>query len=142
MPQMTRDDLFIPLMGSPAAAGLARTLLAERLQKWKFADISDDVLLVASEMVANAAEAAPGRELKLKVTRDIAGLLIQVWDPGPGTPVSRDVVPLTLEQLDAAPDDAWDAGGRWGLPIVQAIASDCGWRPTTPHGKWVWARLP
>ncbi|GAB3662493.1 hypothetical protein GCM10027589_25380 [Actinocorallia lasiicapitis] len=141
MPLMTQDDLFIPLMGSPAAAGLARTLITQRINKWNLTDKLDDALLVASELITNAAEASPGRELKLHLTRSSAGLLIQVWDPSPAAPRSRPVTPLTHAAIDAAPETQWDNGGSWGLPLIQALSTDCGFRPTPPTGKWVWSHL-
>lgn len=137
---MTQDDLHLLLLASPAAPGLARTLISQRLQKWNLENVLDDLLLVASEILTNALEAAPGEQLKLRLTRDRDGVLVQVWDPSLRLPGPRGVTPLTLELLDAIHPDAWDHGGGWGLPLVQALATDCGYRPTPPNGKWVWAR--
>src|SRR5687767_12394521 len=131
---MTQDDLFLSLLGSPAAAGLARTLVAQRLHKWNLNDFSDDALLIASELVANAVEAAPNRELKLHLTRDREGILLQIWDPSPGHPTSNPVTELTLDAIDRAPAGSWDHGGGWGLPIVEALSSECGYRLTPPIG--------
>lgn len=138
---MTKDDLYLCLLASPATPGLARTLISQRLRKWNMERILDDLLLVASEILTNAAEAAPGEQLKLHLTRDHNGLLLQVWDPSPRLPGPRGVAPLTLEALDATHPDDWDNGGGWGLSLVQALATDCGYRPTPPRGKWVWSRL-
>lgn len=137
---MTKDDLYLLLLASPAAPGLARTLISQRIQKWNLENILDDLLLVASEILTNALEAAPGEQLKLQLTRDHDGVLVQVWDPSPRLPSPRSATPLTLELLDTTHPDSWDHGGGWGLPLVQALAIDCGYCPTPPHGKWVWAR--
>jgi anti-sigma regulatory factor (Ser/Thr protein kinase) len=131
MQLMTQDDLFLPLLGTPAAAGLARTFTAQRLQKWNLADISDDALLIVSELVTNASQAAPGTELKFRLSRDSSGILIRIWDPSPTAPVSR--------RPETTPP--WETEGGWGLPIVQALSTDCGYCPTPPLGKWVWSRL-
>ncbi|GAA3216722.1 hypothetical protein [Actinocorallia longicatena] len=73
--------------------------------------------------------------------RDRAGLLVQLWDPSPALPRARAVRELTLGELDATTAEAWNEGGGWGLPIVRALSADCGYRPSPPAGKWVWARL-
>jgi hypothetical protein len=44
------------------------------------------------------------------------------------------------EDLDLS-EENWDDNGGWGLPIVQALADDCGYTPHPSGGKWVWARL-
>jgi hypothetical protein len=56
-------------------------------------------------------------------------------------PVSRGLVELSVE--DIAPDpDTLDPGhddgtGGWGLPIVEALASECGVQRTVAHGKCI-----
>lgn len=139
---MTEVDLSLTFLASPAAPGLSRTLIAARLHKWNLSDILDNSLLVASEIIANAVEAAPGAELRLALTREPSEILISVWDPSPARPALSADGPLTLAAIDAAPDAAtWDHGGGWGLPLVTALSASCGYTPTPPTGKWVWARL-
>ena len=135
------DGLYLNLLGSPTIAGLARTLITQRVAKWSLHSILDDLLLVASEILTNAAEAAPHEQLKLHLTRDHDGILLQVWDPSPRLPGPRGAAPLTLEILDTTHPDVWDHGGGWGLPLAQALSTDCGYCPTAPTGKWVWALL-
>lgn len=134
------DDLEMPLLASVATPGLARTLLATRLHKWGYLHISDDALLVADELVANAVQAAPRQQIKLCARHDTAGLLISVWDPSPEIPHPRPIVELTLDTLDLSEESLDDNGGR-GLPLVQALSADCGYTLDPSGGKWVWARL-
>src|SRR4051812_8673937 len=101
------DDLRIDLLASPAAGGLARTMMEQRLLKWDILHIGDDALLVVSEIVANACEATPHQTITLHLRRDRSGVLIAVWDGNPDPPVLRSSAPLTLKAIDAAPDAAW-----------------------------------
>lgn len=135
---MATDDLRLDLLGSPSAAGLARTLISQRLCKWGYARIIDDVLLVASELITNAAKATPNERIQFRMGRDGRGVFVSVWDGGSGRPVVRPVVPLTVEALDAA-GETFDGGGGWGLPLVQALSTSCGVQPGERGGKWVWA---
>lgn len=117
------------LLASPAAGGLARTLVEQRLLKWDLLHIADDAFLVTSELVTNATRAARGRELAIRFSRDDGGVLLEVWDPS-------DEVPR-LRQVDLAEDDV----GGWGLQIVQALAARCGYTRSAGGGKTVWALL-
>jgi len=134
------DDLHLDLLGSPAAAGLARTLIAERITKWRFPHILDDVLLIASELIVNAAEAYPNQALRFRLGRNTTGVFLAVWDASPSLPTTRPVEELTLEALDAT-NETFDTGGGWGLPLVQALSTDCGVQPDSTSGKWVWATV-
>ncbi|TNY35479.1 ATP-binding protein [Thermomonospora catenispora] len=98
------------------------------------------MLLITGELVANASEATPGKKLCYRLERNPKGVLISVWDSSPHVPTVRPVVELTLEALDRS-EDAFDSGGGWGLPIVQALSVACGCTPHPTGGKWVWARL-
>ena len=138
MSEMTMDDLRLDLLGSPAAAGLARTLLGQRLRRWGHAALLDDVLLVASELVTNAAEATPGEQIRLRLGRNEKGVFLGVWDSSPLRPYAKPVLFLTGEDLDAT-DETFDHGGGWGLPIVRALATACGVQHDDRGGKWVWA---
>ncbi|MDL4819731.1 ATP-binding protein [Actinomadura opuntiae] len=103
-----------------------------------------DVHLIAGELVANAIQSTPDREIRVRFTREARAVRLAVWDASEAMPVARPVVELTLD--DIAPDPcALDAGyddgtGGWGLPIVQALATRCGVERTRP-GKWVWAEV-
>lgn len=136
----TFDCLLMPMLASKAAPGLARTLTRSRLDKWGCAHISDDAFLIASELIANAVTATPGKEIRYRCSRDMDGVLIAVWDGSPERPQARPMIEMTLDTLDVS-EEHWDDNGGRGLPIVVAIAAECGHTPDPHGGKWVWARL-
>ncbi|WP_141584339.1 ATP-binding protein [Actinomadura sp. WMMA1423] len=136
----TPDCLLLSMLASKAAPGLARTLTMARLRKWGCAHISDDAFLIASELITNAVAATPGEEIRYQCSLDVAGVLIAVWDASPTKPRVRPLVELTLDTLDVS-EDHWDDNGGRGLPIVAALATECGYSPDPAGGKWVWARL-
>ncbi|GAB2834964.1 hypothetical protein GCM10022221_37370 [Actinocorallia aurea] len=138
----TSSELRMELPASPAASGLARTLVEQRLIKWDILDIRGDVLLVVTEFVTNACAETPFKAIVVRLVREPGSLLVEVWDGGAGRPRRRDRAPLTLDALDAVADEAhWDHGGGWGLPLVQALSTACGTREDPGGGKWVWATL-
>ncbi|WP_165959212.1 ATP-binding protein [Actinomadura sp. KC345] len=125
--------------------GQVRGLVTSRLAAWGVAGISDDVELIASELVTNAVEHAPGgEEIRVRLTREPDAVLLGVWDSSDVRPVRK--LFLGSTGAEAAPDAAaLDTGhdaftrGR-GLPIVEALSESWGVAPTAPHGKWVWAK--
>ena len=134
------DRLTLTLLAHPTAARLARTLISRRITQWGLHHRLDDVLLVASELITNAAEAAPNTRIKLRLSRNSQGIFIAVWDSADSLPRLKQVTELTPEALDASTNN-WDSGGGWGLPFVEALSSACGHHPTNSGGKWVWASL-
>ena len=60
------DDLQISMLATPAA-GLARTLVEQRLRKWDHSLICGDAALVTSELVANAAKETPCRQIVFRL---------------------------------------------------------------------------
>ncbi|MFB4303275.1 ATP-binding protein [Actinomadura sp. NTSP31] len=133
-------DLIIPLLGTPATVGLARTLADAWMRKWDYFHILDDALLVASELITNAARQTPGKEIRFQLSRDAQGIVIAVWDSGAGVPRAKPLRRLTLEDLDLT-EEAFDDNGGWGLHIVQALSARCGATQDPGGGKWIWARL-
>ncbi|RKS79822.1 histidine kinase-like protein [Actinomadura pelletieri DSM 43383] len=132
-------ELDISCRAAGTVPGMVRSLVGFRLADWGLERVAGDVLLVAGELVANAVQSAPDREIRVKFTRDVGAVVVAVWDPGDGMPVARPVVEVTLDDIrgDAL---ALEEGGR-GLQIVQALASGCGVKATPPVGKWVWAAV-
>ncbi|MFD0856719.1 ATP-binding protein [Actinomadura adrarensis] len=135
-----RDCLLITMLASTAAAGLARTLTNARLEKWGQSHISDDTFLVASELINNAIEATPGRQIIYRLSRDAGEIMMAVWDESDRVPSPKPPTAFTLDDLDLSPEH-WDDNGGWGLNIVATLASSCGYT-TDPRGsKWAWARI-
>jgi two-component sensor histidine kinase len=121
----------LPVRHDPASAAVVRhELTADLLRLHVIPSSIDDVVLVASELVANAIRhAAPVSARKIAVTWDFedGGIVVRVEDGSPTPPQRR---PTGSRQPD----------GR-GLAIVEAIAAEWGVEPT-PRGKCVWARVP
>lgn len=118
--------LDVRLLAARTVPGRIRTLVELRLVSWELAALRDDVTLIASELVTNSVRHAPGREIRVRLTREVRGVLLEVWD-------SSDAMPQRKRDEDGL-------SGR-GLPIVEALALGCGAYRTEPHGKWVWARI-
>lgn len=138
---MTRSgDLIIPILGTPAAVGLARTLADGRLRKWDYFHIIDDALLIISELVTNATQQTPNEEIRFQLSRESGGVLIAVWDSSPAVPAPKPGFELTLNDLDCS-EERYDDNGGWGLGIVQTLATKCGLTRDPGGGKWIWARI-
>ncbi|GAA2732496.1 ATP-binding protein [Actinocorallia aurantiaca] len=123
---------------APDVPATVRSLLRLRLASWRVpADLAEDVLLAAVELVSNACDAAPDTEIAFRARLDPAtgALWVGAWDTCPDVPTARRPE-LTLEGIDALPDD--HTFGGWGLPLVAALAADCG-VTRTADGKWVHA---
>lgn len=131
-------ELNLVTRPAPDVPATVRSLLRLRLASWRVpADLAEDVLLAAVELVSNACDAAPGTEIAFRARLDPAtgAVWIGAWDACPGVPTAR-LPELALEDIDALPDD--HAFGGWGLPLVAALAADCG-VTRTADGKWVHA---
>ncbi|MFF0203329.1 SpoIIE family protein phosphatase [Streptomyces sp. NPDC005017] len=108
------------------AATRARTLVSARLKQWRTrADTRDHVLLVVSELVANAVRFADG-PVTVRLIRAGHELLCEVGDTGNGRPR------LGRKGL-------LDDGGR-GLHVVHRLTTRWGVR-WTDTGKVVWASV-
>jgi CheY-like chemotaxis protein len=116
----------IKLDGGLASARTARTFAVAALEEWDVGGITDDVLLVITELVNNAVtHAHTPCELRLSVSP--VALRIEVIDEGPGTP-------------DPLPPSATRNHGR-GLHLVDALTAAWGFEPIDTGGKMVWAEL-
>lgn len=141
----TPGELDMTFLAARTAPGQIRMQVELRLGSWGLAGLIDDVTLIASELVTNAVRYAAEQEVRVRFTREARGVLLAVWDAADGRPVRRR--PLAATADDTVPDAAAldighdDGTGGRGLPIVEALASECGVALTQPHGKWVWARV-
>ncbi len=108
----------------------SRSWLRERMGGWarlpeELTDLTDDALLIVSELVTNAITAGSATvELSLELSADC--LLLRVHDQAPGLPA-----------MGAPAPDA--IGGR-GLSIVDALSTEWGVQQADP-GKTTWAAL-
>lgn len=121
---MITDSYSLKLGPHPGAAKVARLAVERRLRDWALPELLDDVHLVTTELVSNAARLGAVFELTISRPGDRA-VLVEVRDSGGGEPAIRDA---GLDEED----------GR-GLFIVRAYATEWGWRPEG-DGKTVWAR--
>ena len=116
----------INLDGSLSSARAARVFATSALAEWGVADITDDVLLVVTELVNNAVTHA-GSPCELRLSVSPVTLRVEVIDHGPGTP-------------DPLPPSETRNHGR-GLHLVDALTAAWGFEPMPTGGKLVWAEL-
>ncbi|WP_243716898.1 ATP-binding protein [Actinomadura darangshiensis] len=138
------EALDVTIQATLRGPARVRTLVKCRLAEWGLTGVSDDVVLIASELVANAAQYASEQEIHVRLTWEPGAVVLAVWDSSDARPVCTrtagtavgDPVP-DAEALDPGHDA--DMRGR-GLPIVAAMAEECWVTPAEPHGKWVCVR--
>ena len=104
----------------------ARRFVAEKIREWELEEISDDALLVASELAANAVTHAESG-FRLRVSLTSSSFRIDVFDTGSGTP-------------EPQPARSNLEFGR-GLHLVGAITTAWGLEVVPEIGKLVWAEL-
>ena len=125
-PPVGRDEvLSLEVACAVTAAAMVRAALRDHRE---FGTASDDVVLVASELVSNAVTHSGGSEvdrLHVGVTLDAGGVRVSVHDPG----FSGD-----HPQLRDAGDPSL---GGWGLRIVERLADR--WGFDHDDGMRVWA---
>jgi DNA-binding NarL/FixJ family response regulator len=123
-----RRDNEVALHLEPASrsAREARAFTREALDQWQLTSITDDALLVVTELVTNAVTHA-GSDCELRLSFDAHALRIEVADRGSGTP-------------DPLPPSYTRNHGR-GLHLIDAVTSAWGVEPTPPDGKKVWAEI-
>lgn len=110
----------------PCARAHARVLLVI----WGRPELSEPVELLVTELTSNAVKAT--RELvvpirppvRVRLSYDGTGVLIEVWDANPKVPVPADA-------------DFLADGGR-GLHLVDAMSNKWGYYPAEQGGKVVW----
>ncbi|MFI0980975.1 ATP-binding protein [Streptomyces sp. NPDC021093] len=114
-----------------------RTHVRQTLAAWQLAPVTDDALLVAGELAANALRHAltdhPGQQAWLGLLNRPGQLLITVTDPDPAPPRPGPA------HDDADPADPGESGR--GLLLVSHLADSWDWTPCPGRGKTVWALL-
>jgi anti-sigma regulatory factor (Ser/Thr protein kinase) len=113
------------------SARQARAAVRQALAGWGMDHLSDDAELLASELVANAAEHADGEPIGLALRRhaeasEQPGLTCEVTDTSPAMPGRTEPGP--------------DAERGRGLAIVDALAQSSGVR-ASQAGKTTWFTL-
>jgi DNA-binding NarL/FixJ family response regulator len=120
------DAAVLDLPRELTSVRLARRFVAEKLAEWQLEAISDDALLVTSELAANAiTHARSACQIRLTLTPSV--FRIDVLDTGGGTPEPQPAS-ATLEH------------GR-GLHLVAAMTTAWGLETLPGVGKTVWAEL-
>lgn len=142
--EQPRVSSVLYLSAEPNAVSLTRALVRLILRQWGLVEVTEDAVLVASELATNAIQASGGEGynifvntiklpsvIMVKVELYDDFMLIEVWDRSLGAP------------KPASPEDI-DEGGR-GLIIVETLSAGWGWNtvhPCSGHlGKVVWAEL-
>ncbi len=119
------------LPASLLAPRQARAAVRQALITWGLGALADDAELLASELVANAAEHADGMPIRFTIRQypgpgGRRGILCQIADNTPTPPQPQ-------------PGHADSERGR-GLQIVAALATTSG-ISASPHGKTAWFTL-
>ncbi|MGZ4595771.1 MAG: ATP-binding SpoIIE family protein phosphatase [Actinomycetes bacterium] len=120
------SDLEMVLFPGPRAAAQARREVRQLCTPGVPDEILDDLILIVSELVANAACDGASSQVELHVDLGPDSVRLGVSDTKAGRPVLSRV-------------DAHETNGR-GLMLVETLASSWGVEERPP-GKQVWARL-
>lgn len=130
---------------TPTLVGQVRLMIEYRFAEWgltasKYADVRDNLLLIAAELLTNAVVETPDRGICVRCFPDFNASVMRfaVWDSSEHKPEAT-MPALTLATLDLR-QEYFDDNGGWGLPLVQALAETYGVTPTK-GGKWVWANV-
>jgi anti-sigma regulatory factor (Ser/Thr protein kinase) len=111
----------IATSAEPANVCRSRDAVRDELAELHPAVVASAVLLV-SELTTNVVRVGGDAwEVRVEVGDD--ALQVEVWDPGPGTPKSREAADLVAR--------------GWGLNILESLADHWGVR-TDEAGKAVW----
>jgi anti-sigma regulatory factor (Ser/Thr protein kinase) len=125
------DTLRAQLPADLTSARQARAAVRQALTAWRMDHLAGDAELLASELVANAAEHGDGQPISLSLRRHTGpggrlGLTCEVTDTSPALPQPAGPGP--------------DAERGRGLAIVAALAHSSGVR-TAGAGKTTWFTL-
>ena len=131
VPGADRDTVRAELAADLTSARQARSAIRQALTAWRMDHLSGDAELLASELVANAAEHGDGEPISLALRRhpepgEQPGLTCEITDGSPAMP----------RRTEPGPDRE---RGR-GLAIVNALARSSGVR-ASQTGKTSWFTL-
>ncbi|UBU10223.1 ATP-binding protein [Nonomuraea gerenzanensis] len=110
------------LPSAPAGVAEARSLVRAELARWGLTHLTDDCLIIVSELVTNVVRHG-GSAYTLRLEERAGRLYGEVFDPGDGVPFQR--------------SPGVDALSGRGLQIVAALADEWGVTPSD-NGKLVW----
>jgi anti-sigma regulatory factor (Ser/Thr protein kinase) len=124
-------EVRLSLPASPVAPRQARAAIRQAVTSWGLGALSADAELLASELVANAAEHGSGQPITLALRQQAPkggqpGIVCEVTDGSPALPQPRLIQP--------------DSERGRGLAIVAALATDSG-VTAKPDGKTAWFTL-
>jgi anti-sigma regulatory factor (Ser/Thr protein kinase) len=134
-PLRGRDGAVCVLRPTGTSSRTARDFTSDTLRSWGMTELTDDAIMIVSELVTNAirhgvsavAELTDEHPVKLSLVRNGRFLVCIVTDPS-----DRDPRPRTAEDTCE--------NGR-GLHVVEALSRVWGWAPMPGVGKAVWAAL-
>jgi hypothetical protein len=116
----------VPLPNSPTAPIIARAVVWEACEMWGVQQLSDDAVLVVSELVENAVRHAHSESV-LRVELRPSGLSLAVRDNDPAVPALESPGPRVP--------------GHRGVQLVAKVSVAWGCTPSSDGGKIVWAVL-
>lgn len=130
-----RDGAVCVLRPNGTSSRAARDFTAETLRSWGMAELTDDAIMIVSELVTNAIrhgvpavdDLTDEHPVKLSLVRNGRFVVCIVTDP-----CGRGPQPRTAEETCE--------NGR-GLHVVEALSRVWGWAPLPGVGKAVWAAL-
>jgi anti-sigma regulatory factor (Ser/Thr protein kinase) len=111
--------------GRTVGLAAVRRFVVDALARWGLGRLSDDALIVVSELVTNVVEHAHTAGT-VRVSTYVEGVRIEVEDASTEVPVLRFPGP--------------DRADGHGLSIVEHLATEWGWA-ARPGGKVVWVDL-
>ena len=130
--QVSYSEYRLEFPGEPGSVHVVRGVVRVVCDSWYVPqDVTDTMVLLASEVVTNAVAVSEGEVLRMTLRRVLDYLYFNCcdYDPAvPGTPPMPDAEGLELS-------------GR-GLALVKELSASCGWEPLTEaQGKICWLTL-